>query len=173
MRVYKPAIGLLASMSVAASAATQTEEACVSESEAAAIFAVIMPDMINGLRDKCAAHLPANSYLVANADALVSRYTAVADLRWPAAKLAFGKISGDEEMTAKLPDQLLRPLIGTAVGLELFKDFKPADCHGASRIVESLAPLPPENVSLMIGAILTITEKGKNSSMPICKIEAD
>lgn len=173
MRTYKLAIGLLSSMSFTSSAVAQTNEPCISEAEASAIFASVMPDMIDGLRDKCATHLPVNSFLASNADALVSRYKTVADLRWPTAKLAFGKIAGDQEMADKMPDQLLRPLIGTMVGLELFKDIKPSDCRGANRIVENLAPLPPENVSLMIGAILTITEKGKSSNMPICSIEAD
>ena len=130
----------------------------------------VLPDMIDGLRDKCAPHLPANAYLVGNADMLVTRYKVTADQRWPAAKLAFGKIAGDEKIAASMPDQFLRPLIGSMIGAELFKDVKPVDCSGASRIVESLAPLPPENVSMLIGAVLTMVEdKGKEDSMPICK----
>ena len=128
-----------------------------------------MPDMIDGLRDKCAANLPQDSFLVRNADLLVARYKVLADQRWPAAKLAFGKIAGDPETMASLPDPLFRPLVGSAVGSKLFKDVKPEDCTGASKVVESLAPLPPENVAMLIGAVLTMADKGKSSSMPICK----
>lgn len=170
--MLKEVAGALASLSLASSAAAAPGN-CVTETEAAAIFAAMLPDMIDGLRDKCAAHLPANAYLVSSADALVARYKVAADQRWPAAKLAFGKIGGDQEMAAKMPDQYLRPLIGSMVGAELFKNVKPGDCSGASRIVESLAPLPPENVSMLIGAVLAmVDDKGKNQSMPVCKASA-
>lgn len=168
--MLKNTVAALASLSLASAATAATPKNCVTEAEAAAIFASMLPDMIDGLRDKCAAHLPNTAYLVGNADSLVARYKVAADVRWPAAKLAFGKIAGDEAMSAKMPDQFLRPLIGSMVGAELFKNVKPADCNGASRIVESLAPLPPENVSMLIGAVLTmVDDKGKNQSMPICK----
>ena len=77
--------------------------------------------------------------------------------------------TGEEEVAQKMPDEFLRPLIGSMVGAELFKDVKPADCTGASKIVESLAPLPPENVSNLIGAVLTMVEAKKDETMPICK----
>lgn len=143
---------------------------CVTESESAAIFASLMPDLIDGLRDKCAAHLPANSYLTQNGDALIARYKAHADLRWPMAKLAFGRMAGEPDMAAKLPDEYFRPMLGSLVGAELVKDVKAEDCGGANRIVESLAPLPPENVAVMIGAILSLAGKeGAKEEFPICK----
>jgi hypothetical protein len=171
--MLKEAIAALASLSLASGASAAAPKNCVTETEAAAIFAAMLPDMIDGLRDKCAAHLPGTAYLVGNADSLVARYKVAADQRWPAAKLAFGKIAGDEEVAAKMPDQYLRPLIGSMIGAELFKNVKPADCGGASKIVESLAPLPPDNVSMLIGAVLTmVDDKGKDESMPICKPNA-
>lgn len=172
MFMLRAPIALLTSMSLASTAIAEKPKNCVTEAEAAAVFAAMMPDMIDGLRDQCQAHLPGDSYLVRNADTLISRYKIQADQRWPAAKLAFGKIAGEEEMTQKMPDQFLRPLIGTMVGAELFKDVKPADCTGASKIVESLAPLPPENVSMLIGAVLAMVEEDKDSNMPICKASA-
>ena len=168
MKLKMP-IAALTMVSMTSSALAADPKNCVTETEAAAIFAAIMPDMIDGLRDKCAANLPQDSFLVKNADTLVARFKVLADQRWPAAKLAFGKISGEEEMAAKMPDQYLRPLIGSMIGSELFKDVKPQECAGASKIVESLAPLPAENVSMLIGAVLTMVEQDKNDSMPICK----
>lgn len=167
--MLKNMIALMTSMSLASAAAAQESKNCVSEAEAAAIFAAMMPDMIGGLRDQCKAHLPGDSYLMRNADLLIARYKPLADQRWPAAKLAFGKIAGEEEMTQKMPDQFLRPLIGSTVGAELFKNVKPADCAGASKIVQNLAPLPPENVSGLIGAVLTMVENKPGDSMPVCK----
>jgi len=170
--MFKLPIAILAATSLATSAMAATSENCVSEAEATAVFAAIMPDIIDGLRDKCAPHLPADSYIVRNADALVARYKVFADQRWSAAKLAFGKIAGDAQMGANMPDEFLRPLIGSAIGAKMFESIKPGNCTGANRVVESLAPLPAENISMLIGAVLTMAEDGKGSRMPICKANA-
>jgi hypothetical protein len=163
-------IAALAAFSLSTSAFAIEAKNCVTETEAAAIFAAVMPDMIDGLRDKCATNLPADAYLVRNADTLVARYKVLADQRWPAAKLAFGKIAGEEEMTKTMPDQFLRPLIGSMIGSELFKDVKPKECVGASKIVESLAPLPAENMSMLISAVLAMVgDENSKDTMPICK----
>jgi len=167
---FRLSIAAITALSLGSSALAADAENCVTEAEAAAIFAAVMPDMIDGLRDKCAANLPAEAYLLRNADALVARYKLLSDQRWPAAKLAFAKISGEPDMAQKMPDQFLRPLIGSMVGSELFKDIKPKDCAGASKIVEGLAPLPAENVSMLIGAVLGMVEQDDSKDgMPICK----
>jgi hypothetical protein len=167
--MFKLPIAVVTAVSLGTSAMAATPENCVSEAEATAVFAAVMPDIIDGLRDKCAAHLPANAYIVRNADDLVARYKILADQRWPEAKLAFGKIAGDVEMGKKMPDEFFRPLIGSVIGAKMFEEISPGDCSGASRVVESLAPLPAENVSMLIGAVLTMADKGKGSKMPVCK----
>ena len=170
MGLIKTSAALALAVSMTASATAATKSNCVTEAESAAIFASLMPDMIDGLRDKCAAHLPANAFLVVNGNLLVDRYKAHADQRWPAAKLAFGRMTGQEKMADALPDEFFRPMLGSMVGSELLKDVKVEDCGGANRIIESLAPLPPENVAVMIGAILALAEKdGGKSEFKICK----
>lgn len=170
MRLFKTSVALFTAVSLTASAAAATQENCVSEAEGAAIMAALMPDLIKGLGDKCGAHLPANAYLVQNGKALSARYKILADQRWPTAKVAFGRMTGEPEMAEKLPDEFFRPMLGSMVGSELVKDVSPQDCGGANRIVESLAPLPPENVAVLIGAIMTLADKGqRDSKFPICK----
>lgn len=171
MNLFRSSVAMTLALSLGSTATAATPEKCLSETEAIAIFAAMMPDMIDGLRGKCAAHLPANAYLVASGNTLIARYKVLADLRWPTAKLAFGRIAGDEEMTSRMPDQFLRPLIGSVVGSELIKDVKVEDCAGANRIVESLAPLPPENVAVLVGTIVVLADdkKGQKDSFPICK----
>lgn len=160
-------MALALSLTTATSAAPTGE--CLSEAEGTAVFAAMLPDMIGGLRDKCAAQLPADAYIVTNGEAMVARYRALADERWPLAKQAFGRIAGDEEMAAKLPDEYFRPLLGAMVGGELVKDIKAEDCSGANRIVENLAPLPPENVAALIGAILVLADKDGKDGLPMCR----
>lgn len=170
MRRFNCIAAILAAASLTASAAAATKESCVSEAEGAAIMASIMPDLIAGLGEKCLAHLPADSYLALNGKVLAARYKMLADQRWPTAKLAFGRMTGDPDMAEKLPDEYFRPMLGSMVGSELVKDVKAEDCTGANRIVENLAPLPPENVANLIGAILVLAGKdGSNKGFEICK----
>lgn len=101
---------------------------------------------------------------------MIARYKVHADQRWPVAKLAFGRMTGQQEMADKLPDEFFRPMLGSMVGSELVKDVKAQDCSGADRIIESLAPLPPENVAVLMGAILALAGKdGKSDGFEICK----
>ena len=170
MSLFKTSVALFTALSLTASAAAATKEECVTEAEGAAIMASLMPDLINGISDKCVAHLPANAYLVQNGKALAARYKMLADQRWPTAKLAFGRMTGEPEMADKLPDEFFRPMLGSMVGAELVKGVTPQDCGGANRIVENLAPLPPENVANLVGAILVLAEKdGRSKGFPICK----
>lgn len=171
--MFKSSIGMACALSFASAAGAATTEQCLSEAEGTAVFAAMLPDMIDGLRGKCAAHLPADAYIVKNGEAMVARYKLLADQRWPIAKQAFGRIAGDEEVAAKLPDEFFRPMLGAMIGGELVKDVKEQDCAGANRVVENLAPLPPENVAALIGAILVLADKDKSEggkgSLPMCK----
>ena len=171
MTAYKPIAGLILTMSLAAASTAAATKDCLSEAEGTAVFAAVLPDLIDGLRDKCAAHLPVDAFLVTTADTLIGRYKAVADNRWPVAKLAFARIAGQEDMANKLPDEYFRPMLGVMVGAELVKDIKVQDCSGIDRVVENLAPLPAENVAALIGAILMLagSEKGQDDDLPMCK----
>lgn len=169
MSMLRTSIALLAVVSMSSSAIA-AEKDCVTEAEGSAIMASLMPDLINGLSDKCEAHLPANAYLVRNAKALSDRYKVLADQRWPMAKLAFARMTGAPEMADSVPDEYFRPMLGSMVGSELVKDIKGADCAGADRIVENLAPLPAENVANLIGAILLLAgNDGTKKGFEICK----
>lgn len=64
MSLLKSSAALILAVSMASPAIAATPATCVTEAESAAIFASIMPDMIDGLRDKCAVHLPPNAYLI-------------------------------------------------------------------------------------------------------------
>ena len=170
MKLIKTSVTATIALAMASSAVAAQNPSCVTEAEGAAIMAAMMPDLIKGLRDKCGAHLPANAFLVQNGNDLAARYKVLADQRWPAAKLAFGRMTGEPEMADKLPDEFFRPMLGSMVGSELVKDVKPGDCDGANRIVENLAPLPPENVASLIGAILVLADKdGDSKGFEICK----
>ncbi|HYC94466.1 MAG TPA: hypothetical protein VEB39_02080 [Sphingomicrobium sp.] len=170
MSLFKTSALLAVSLSMATSATAAAQSKCVTEAESAAIMAAMMPDLIDGLRKKCSAHLPTNAYLSQRSTELVARYRVLADQRWPTAKLAFGRMTGEPGIADKLPDEFFRPMLGAMVGDALVKDVKPHECEGANRIVESLAPLPPENVAVLIAAIMTLADReGRDSAFPICK----
>ena len=171
MTLFRTCAAILSAASLSASAVAAAPKECVSEAEGAAIMASLMPDLIKGLGDKCAPHLPANAYLVQNGKALSDRYKLLADQRWPTAKLAFARMTGEPEMADKLPDEFFRPMLGSMVGSELVKGIGAEDCGGANRIVENLAPLPPQNVANLIGAIMALADKdGGGKGFEICRI---
>ena len=166
--MFNPYVAGLLALSLGSTG--QAVRDCLSQEEGTAVFASMLPDLIDGVRDKCAAHLPADSYLASNADSLIARYKLAADQRWPVAKQAFGRIAGQEDMADQLPDEFFRPMMGAMIGAELVKGVKPGDCAGANRIVESLAPLPADNVAALISAILVLADDGKDKeSLPMCK----
>lgn len=170
MKLVKSSVAVVLALSITTPAIAARKTECVTEADNAAVFGSMMPDLIEGLRDKCAAHLPADAFLVASGNALIDQYKAHADQRWPAAKRAFARASGHEEIAAELPDEVLRPLVGSIVGFEMLKSVKVKDCAGANRIVENLAPLPPENVAAMLSAIVGLTEKdGEQRQVQICE----
>ena len=161
--------GMLA-LSLGSTGAAQANRNCLSEEEGTAVFAAMLPDLIDGLRDKCAAGIVFIASPADEADTLLARYKLAADQRWPVAKQAFGRIAGQAEMTDQLPDEFFRPMLGAMIGAELVKGVKPGDCAGANRIVESLAPLPAENVAALIGAILVLADDGKDKDcLQMCK----
>ncbi|MCL6697504.1 hypothetical protein LZ496_01715 [Sphingomonas sp. NSE70-1] len=170
MKIFR-SIACLALATAMGSASAAASKDCLSEVEGAAVMAAVLPDLIDGLRDKCAAHLPAKAFLTSNADAMVGKFRVVADERWPTAKLAFARIAGQEDMADKLPDEYFKPMLGAMVGAELVKDVKADDCPAIDRVVENLSPLPAENVAALIGAILMLAndEKDQDNSLPMCK----
>jgi hypothetical protein len=132
---------------------------CMTHAEASAMIGYAMPDLLAGLRSKCKASLPTGAFLTARSGELEGRYRAQANALWPQARVAFIKMVAGDEMMTRLSDAALRPFLSETFAVAITEDIKPGDCPTVNGVVEMLAPLPPQNLSSLIGIILAAEDK--------------
>jgi len=161
-----------------AMAQAQNSAGCLSQAEANALFVFALPEMLNSVDEKCAPHLPRSAFLVAQGPQLVARQRAATAANWPTAKAAFIKMATAEDtkgdtakIMTKIPDETLRTLVVTGLGVAVTSDIKPADCPKASRLVEALAPLPVANLATIVVETMGLAG-GKDKKPPIAVCEA-
>ncbi len=162
MQVIGKAAAILALVAVPSASRAQTT--CLTQAETSAMIGYVLPDLVAGVRDKCNATLPPNSFLSSHSRELEARYRSRADMLWPQARVAFVKMVGEDEVMKKLPDSALRPFLTAAFATTITDDLKPKDCVTADGLVEALAPLPPENLARLIGMIIAADGKGSDAA---------
>lgn len=151
--------------------AIQAATPCMQPAEAQALIASFLPDMIRGLRDVCKDSLPAEAFLVKSGGVLADRYEPEAKSAWTAGRAAAVKLSGGDDIFKRLDDESMRKTFGAVVSGEIAKDVKPKDCGTIDSILQALEPLPPANMSTLIGAVLQAAgsdPKQKRGKFPIC-----
>jgi hypothetical protein len=166
-------VAALMMLALPATAASAQAKPCFSTAEATSLVTALLPDGLAVAVEKCRAVLPAQAYLVRSGDALVSRYRAQAAPAFKGARPVFAKMMGkDAALLDSLDDETVRKLMGAGVAQAIGKDIKPATCPDIDRIAEALDPLPPRNMSLLVGAILDIVSREDKSmqkgALPIC-----
>lgn len=147
-----------------------TAKLCVSADEASRLMLVVAPDAIEAAGMACAKSLPSSALIRQTNGPFLDKFRAEADLAWPKAKLAIGKIAGDDS-TAMLDSAFLRPMLSAMLVPEITKAIKPADCATIDHIVTLLAPLPPRNAADLIVTIMQLKstkQKSSESPVPIC-----
>ncbi len=146
---------------------------CMTAAEAQALVKVAMPDVIKGVADKCRASLEPSAFLAQSGIDMVNRYRASADSAWALAKNSIGKLAKDQAaLLESLPDEALKPLIGTVIGAEISKGIKPEQCAGFDRAFAALAPLPADNMADLLVSILELSggaKAGPAGNLSICK----
>lgn len=144
---------VLALTPVAASAA---EPPCLTAPEFSALSSYALPSVITGTAERCAATLPANAWLKRNGSQLAARYGAGKAAAWPAAKAAFFKFSAGSanpdatNMLRSLPDTSLQPMLDALIAGMVGQQVPTERCGAINRLVQLLAPLPPENTAELI-----------------------
>ena len=102
---------------------------------------------------------------------LADRYRSEAATAWPAAKVAFGKLS-DPDLIGQLDDGTLRKLLSAGITVELTKGLKARDCRLVDRMMVALEPLPPRNMAMLLGILMEIgaseDRKAGKSPFSIC-----
>lgn len=152
--------GCAVALALPAAATAQTAKQCLTPKEAQGLVSFALPEIITSVSSKCAPSLGPDGYLTRSGADLASRYRVAAKASWPAAKLAMRKFMDvDADFMNNLPDEALKGFFGAGVSTAVVKDVNPAQCGDIDRIVKVLAPLPPENMSQLVGIVLELTAR--------------
>ena len=171
--VNRLAAALLAA-AIPSMAQAQAGAACLSRAEANALFAHALPDLIEGIRGKCAASLPAGAFLPSQGGTLIARYRSAGTDNWALARQGFTKMMGtkgdmESKMMAAMPDAALKGLLGTAFSVAVTEDIKTKDCSQIDRFVAALSPLPAANVAEIITGLMVLGGADKSGEFQLCK----
>lgn len=168
------ATALVLSLAVPASAAP-AQGSCLAPAEAQALLTSFLPDIIRSLADTCRPSLPADAFLVRSGGALADRYAPEARTAWRTGRIAAAKIAGDDDLFRKLDDETARKVFAAGVSGEIAKDVKAKDCATVDRVLYALEPLPPANMSMLIGTLMEAVgrdNKPGKGKFPICPPES-
>lgn len=141
--------------------ATAAEPVCLTKSEATSLIAYALPQAINGTAKRCAATLPADSYLRRHGAELASRYGAQKDKYWPQARPALMKAlsakgGNTTDLTRNLPDESLRQLADVFVEGFVEQRIATKSCGKLDVAIDLLSPLPPENTAGLIALTIEV-----------------
>lgn len=163
---------------VAQSAAAEAATPCATPTEATAITAVAMPEIIRQVGRICATRLPASALLRQPGSAFIAKYQAEADRAWPAARTALARIGGPQ-IAPLLQSEFTRPLLTSLLAPALIGTVDPGDCAEVEHIAEQIQPLPARNTAeLIVSTLQLVREKqaefgtgGANQTLdiPICR----
>ena len=170
---------LSAAMLALPAQAVAAETACLTQPEVRALTAYAMPSALTGLIDRCGPQLGPTGFMPTRGRALVAAYAAKKAAAWPLAKQAFFRIAGgkgdSKEIMATMgtmPDSALQPFVEGMIGSMIGAKLKPGQCVIADKLMRLLAPLPPENMTELVGTILELTDaddKQGPGGLAICK----
>ena len=128
-----------------------TSRPCITTAELGDLAVVALPDVIESFAGTCSAHLPATAYLRSGAAGFVTKLRTGDAARRTSALAAIGRVAPPN----------LRAQIGTEAGFKMMAGvlsgqvaprLNPKTCGEFSRFIESLAPLPTENVATMLSS---------------------
>lgn len=135
--------------------AQAAEAPCLTPSEFTAVSTYAMPAIIDGTVQRCGSTLSPDAFLRRDGRSLAQRYAVLKPRAWPGAKAAFLKISAGKggemgDMLRGMPDSSLQPMLDAFVSGAVSQQLPLQRCGAVNRVVELLAPLPPENTAELI-----------------------
>lgn len=151
---------LMAACPIAATA--QSTQPCLTPAEAQAIVSFTLPDIIDGATQKCADVLGPASFLAQSGQDMANRYRPTSDAAWPQARPGIRKFAGDKAVLVDLiSDKTFKSVSAGLATTAVLKRLEPGFCADLDRIMEAVAPLPPENMSMLVGILLEIASRPK------------
>ena len=151
--------GVLALFSSAQLSAAPTAQ-CLSEPEVHGLVAYMLPSVAETVIERCAARLPASSYLNTRGNGLVSQLRQGQSAAWPTARDAMAKMAGKDddssEMFRSMPESVVGPMMEGMVADKIGTEIKAQSCKDINRILSTMAPLPVANLVDMVTAVAMI-----------------
>lgn len=146
-------------------AIAQGAKSCLTPPEAEALVTYALPSVIRAMTTRCTPVLPATTALIQSGPVIAARYQVDADKAWPAARVAFDKISGLDFATT-VGEPAAKGLIEVLVGAGLSEKVKPTDCPKFDRIVDILQPLPTKNMAMLITTLMAVDTADRQKKPP-------
>ncbi|OYX40474.1 hypothetical protein [Sphingomonas sp. 32-62-10] len=145
---------------------------CVTPTEAEALVAAVVPELIGDIGRVCANALPETALLRQTSGSFIAKYRAEADLAWPRGRSAIAKITGPD-IASLLSTDVARPLLATLVTPALTRGLQPVDCPAIERIVTLAQPLPARNSAALFVSIIQLVDAKRTGTnkprLPICQ----
>lgn len=175
----RSAATLIAAAALAASqaASAATPLPCLTSSEVAAATAFALPGAISATADKCGPALGKGSYFARSGSQLAQRFASGADRAWPATRAAIIRVSSASadpmiQAIKNMPDPAMREIVGGFVVAAVAEKVPVTRCGQIDRVLELIAPLPPENATELVALTLGVLAQGPNphiGKLAICK----
>lgn len=147
--------------------ATQSKP-CLSRPEVRGLVGFMLPSVLDSTIKTCASQLGGSSFFKTRGPQLVGELTPGKDPHWPMAKVAFAKMGGDDGTMAKMPDEVLKPMLeGTFTGM-ISNKITAKNCKDADRVLSPMAPLPAENVVDLMTEIMMLALRDDKQT-PTCR----
>lgn len=139
---------------------------CLPRAQAGQLAAALLPSLIEAAARQCATHLPTGAYLGNGSRALYERLRTETVANRAAAAAAVLELTGQ---AAPAPGQNPDQMIGVLTA-NIAASLDPAQCRGASELLEALSPLPTANIAQAFSAVLGVaTAQAGEDGPPICR----
>jgi len=140
-----------------AQALAQSPRPCLTPKEGQALISFALPDVIIGITSKCAPVTGPSSFLATSGRALASTYRSASNAAWPTARPAILKQVGEGgDLLGLMPDEAFKSFAGAFATTAVLKELRPERCTDIDRVLMATSPLPPENMSMLVGIMLEI-----------------
>lgn len=139
-------------------------KSCLTANEIHGLVAFALPDVVDGMVKKCSATLRPDGYFNSQGSQLAERLAVGKDAAWPMASQAFRKFGDDfkGKPSATLSDRTLRAVIENEVVEKMLGDLPVKACGDIEAIVQTLDPLPAENMIQFVSAVFGVAGRGGN-----------
>lgn len=156
IRIKAAAALALVAMATPQAAMAQT---CITEQEISGMMAYAMPSLLDGLVGTCRPHVSDTGFIATSSAAMIQAYSTRKDANWPVARAAFMKFGAKRDaqasdMMAKLPDNVLQPLVGSIMTSVVGTQIKPEQCGNAERLMRIFSKIDPQDTADLFGIVM-------------------